>query len=256
MAGSVCPARARPSVAIKRDCFDRPSPPRTSPVFPSETRRKTCRKPPKTPGASGFGMDWGVGSRVQPISIARDLDPRARRLTPPASGPPPNARTRTRAIRRRRSPAHLRRAFAPEPLACPFIGRPRQAAAIPPNHALAPACRYAATTRRARAGTPRIPSRPGAVFFLQNLPRLALPRAPAHARVREALYRFGPGSSQRRPCPRLSPVSRLFRPSWRSHRAARNEHSARVSRASALAPIVSAYHLSCALGGAHPRECG
>ena len=96
MAGSVCPARARPSVAIKRDCFDRPSPPRTSPVFPSETRRKTCRKPPKTPGASGFGMDWGVGSRVQPISIARDLDPRARRLTPPASGPPPRAHAHAR----------------------------------------------------------------------------------------------------------------------------------------------------------------
>ena len=85
---------------------------------------------------------------------------------------PSHARTRTRVIRRRRSPAHLRRAFAPEPLACPFIGRPRPAAAIPPNHALAPACGYAATTRRAQEirdrHPARFPPRPGAVFFLQR----------------------------------------------------------------------------------------
>ena len=138
------------------------------------------------------------------------LDPRAWRQTPSRVWPSlarPRQRESVRRSPRSANVAQVARNNGPAAASCPSpIGprptlgrcrcRPRQQPSSPPTVLDGRACRYAVTTRRARAvsaGTPRFPPRPAAVFFLRRQgpprPMSTETMEGAHRRNRRAVAR-------------------------------------------------------------------
>jgi len=149
---------------------------------PAREPRKTRRNPQKTLWRGRFRKGSGHNCTECNPSHSNYLDPEAHSRTPSRSGRPSRPRTRVtpKGLAKLNQSA---RNIAPRE-ACPspigpraLIGsRLRQGQPIPSHLALAPACQYAVTSRRARAvrgrHPARFPPRPGQFsFFSAKDPR-------------------------------------------------------------------------------------